>query len=191
MIPMIKINLLPYREALLQKRKQQFKSLMLLALLLALALAALGYFTLNNAIARQGERNQVLKDGIATLDKQITEIKKLEEEKNHFLLRKKKVEELENQRFEAARIIDTLNTQAPEGLYLTAITGKNALDYTINGKAISDSKIAAFMRAIPSIGLFKTPELVSIKKMDDAQEFTLQVSLNHPQPEAAASAPAQ
>lgn len=199
MIPMIKINLLPYREALLQKQKQKFKSLMLLSLLLGLAIAALSYVTLSGTISNQEARNQVLQTGIAELDKQIDEIKQLQEEKANFLARKQKVEELENLRFEAARIIDTLNTLVPEGLYLTAITAKDDLQYNINGKAISDSKIAMFMRAIPSTGQFKTPELVSIKKVNDAQEFTLQVSLNRATPaqasaqsaSAAASAPAQ
>ena len=41
---------------------------------------------------------------------EIAEIKKLQAEKASFLTRKQKVEELENKRFEAARIIDTLNT---------------------------------------------------------------------------------
>ena len=195
MIPMIKINLLPYREALLQQQKQKFKSLMLLGLLLALALAALSYFAFNGSIASQEGRNQVLKDGLTQLDGQIAEIKKLQAEKASFLARKQKVEELESKRFEAARIIDTLNTLVPEGLYLTAITGDDANpdNYSISGKAISDSKIAMFMRAIPSTGLFNSAELDNIKKVNDAQEFVVKVSLSRPEPVAAeasaASAP--
>jgi type IV pilus assembly protein PilN len=195
MIPMIKINLLPYREALLQQQKQKFKSLMLLGLLLALALAALSYFAFNGSIASQEGRNQVLKDGLTQLDGQIAEIKKLQAEKASFLARKQKVEELESKRFEAARIVDTLNTLVPEGLYLTAITGDDANpdNYSISGKAISDSKIAMFMRAIPSTGLFNSAELDNIKKVNDAQEFVVKVSLSRPEPVAAeasaASAP--
>ena len=195
MIPMIKINLLPYREALMQQQKQKFKSLMLLGLLLALALAALSYFAFNGSIASQEGRNQVLKDGLTQLDGQIAEIKKLQAEKASFLARKQKVEELESKRFEAARIVDTLNTLVPEGLYLTAITGDDANpdNYSISGKAISDSKIAMFMRAIPSTGLFNSAELDNIKKVNDAQEFVVKVSLSRPEPVAAeasaASAP--
>ena len=195
MIPMIKINLLPYREALMQQQKQKFKSLMLLGLLLALALAALSYFAFNGSIASQEGRNQVLKDGLTQLDGQIAEIKKLQAEKASFLARKQKVEELESKRFEAARIVDTLNTLVPEGLYLTAITGDDANpdNYSISGKAISDSKIAMFMRAIPSTGLFNSAELDNIKKVNDAQEFVVKVSLSRPEAAtveaSAASAP--
>ena len=83
----------------------------------------------------------------------------------------------------------------PEGLYLTAITGDDANpdNYSISGKAISDSKIAMFMRAIPSTGLFNSAELDNIKKVNDAQEFVVKVSLSRPEPVAAeasaASAP--
>ena len=185
MISLIKINLLPYREALLQKQKQQFKSLMLLCLLGGVVAAGLGWFYLNQIINSQTERNQVLTQGIADLDKEIQEINRLEQEKANFLARKRKVEELETQRFEAARLLDTLNTVIPEGAYLTNIEGKDALTYNIHGKAISDSKIAIFMRAIPSTGLFNTPELVSIKKTDDSQEFVLKVNVNRLAPAAA------
>ena len=125
----------------------------------------------------------------------IAEIKKLQAEKASFLTRKQKVEELENKRFEAARIIDTLNTLVPEGLYLTAITGDDANpdNYSISGKAISDSKIAMFMRAIPSTGMFNSAELDNIKKVNDAQEFVVKVSLSRPEAAtveaSAASAP--
>lgn len=178
MISLIKINLLPYREALLQKQKQQFKSLMLLCLLIGLAAAGLGWFYLNQTIATHTERNQMLTEGIADLDKEIQEIERLELEKANFLARKRKVEELETQRFEAPRLLDTLNTVIPEGIYLTSIVGSDAITYNIHGKAISDSKVAMFMRAIPSTGLFNTPELVSIKKAEDAQDFVLKVTLN-------------
>ncbi|MCP2041256.1 type IV pilus assembly protein PilN [Neisseria sp. HSC-16F19] len=187
MISMIKINLLPYREARLQKQKQQFKSLMLACALGGVLAAGLGWFYLNNSINSQTERNQLLTDGITRLDTEIQEIEKLELEKANFLSRKQKVEELETQRFEAARLLDTLNTVIPEGVYLTGITGSDALNYNIQGKAISDSKIAVFMRAIPGTGLFSNPELVSIKKANDSQEFVLKVSLNR-QPAAAPAA---
>ncbi len=177
MIQTIKINLLPYREALLQKRKQHFKNLMLLGVLAGVGLAAFGYVSLNTMIGNQEERNQVLQEGIKKLDTEIAEIEKLKIEKANFLARKQKVEELENQRFEAARIIDSLNALIPEGVYLTGIDAKDELNYQISGKAISDNKIAVFMRAIPSTGLFQTPELVSIQKENEAQVFTLQVAL--------------
>ena len=87
------------------------------------------------------------------------------------------MEELENKRFEAARMIDSLNTVAPEGVYLTGIKAKDVSTYTLSGKATSDSKIADFMRVIPSTNVFGQPSLDSINKVESVQEFELTVAV--------------
>lgn len=104
MIELTRINLLPYREEIQQKKKQQFKALMLLALLIGLGLSALIYFAINRAIDNQQSRNSLLEQEITKLDQNLVEIKKLQEEKEDFLARKQKVEELQEKRFQAASI---------------------------------------------------------------------------------------
>lgn len=170
--------MLPYREQLDQKKKSQFNRLMLLSLLVGLGLCAFSYMTLSGMKLNQESRNQQLTAGIALLDEKIQEVATLEKEKAAFLARKQKVEELENKRFEAARIIDTLNAVAPEGVYLTGIKAVDAKNYTLSGKATSDSKIADFMRVIPTTHVFEQPALSSIKKVDAVQEFELKVALS-------------
>lgn len=178
MLQLIKINLLPYREAKIQEQKRQFARLMILAALLGVALSALVYLSLQGQINAHQTRNDTLNAGIKELDAQSAKIEELRKERDNFLARKQKVEELENQRFQAARLLDTLNILVPDGLYLTSIESKDADTYTINGKAISDGKIAMFMRNIPTTGFFGTPELANIKRNEDAQEFSLTVRLN-------------
>lgn len=178
MIELTKINLLPYREEIQQKKKQQFKTLMLFALLAGIGLSALTYLGIGNAVSSQEERNEFLSRQITKLEEDLLEINKLQKEKEDFLARKQKVEELQEKRFQAAYIIDTLNVLIPEGTYLTAINAENPTTYTVSGKATSDNKIAMFMRSIPSTGIFMQPELLNIKKVDNAQEFTLKVLLN-------------
>ncbi|MBF0803498.1 MULTISPECIES: PilN domain-containing protein [unclassified Neisseria] len=178
MIELTKINLLPYREEIQQKKKQQFKTLMLFALLAGIGLSALTYLGIGNAVSSQEERNEFLSRQITKLEEDLIEINKLQKEKEDFLARKQKVEELQEKRFQAAYIIDTLNVLIPEGTYLTAINAENPTTYTVSGKATSDNKIAMFMRSIPSTGIFMQPELLNIKKVDNEQEFTLKVLLN-------------
>ncbi|MDO4907736.1 PilN domain-containing protein [Neisseria sp.] len=178
MIELTKINLLPYREEIQQKKKQQFKTLMLFALLVGIGLSALAYLGIGNAVSSQENRNEFLNRQITKLEEDLLEINKLQKEKEDFLARKQKVEELQEKRFQAAYIIDTLNVLIPEGTYLTAINAENPTTYTVSGKAASDNKIAMFMRSIPSTGIFMQPELLNIKKVDNAQEFTLKVLLN-------------
>lgn len=178
MIELTKVNLLPYREEIQQKKKQQFQRLMLLAVLAGIGLSALAYMGISNAISSQEARNSFLSQQITKVEEDLLEINKLETEKADFLAKKQKVEELQEKRFQAAHIIDTLNVLIPEGTYLTAINAENPTTYTVSGKATSDNKIAMFMRSIPSTGIFMQPELLNIKKVDNAQEFTLKVLLN-------------
>lgn len=63
------------------------------------------------------------------------------------------------------------------GLYITSIEAQNANTYIINGRAFSDAKTAAFMSALPG-KLFSTPELMNIKRVNNAQEFSIRISLN-------------
>ena len=179
MIEFVKINLLPYREEIKQRKKQQFKVLMLSALLIGAGLLVLTYLTINNAISRQGDRNALLGKEIEKLDKALGEILKLQQEKENFLSKKQKVEELQEKRSQAAYIIDSLNVVTPDNSYLTALEAESSTSYKITGRASSDNKIAMFMRSLPSTGVFAQPELLSIKKIDNYQEFTLKVLLNN------------
>ena len=182
MIEFTKINLLPYREEIKQRKKQQFNILMLSALLVGVGLSVLAYVSINSAISNQESRNQFLETEISKLDTDLGEIKKLQQEKENFLAKKQKVEELQEKRSQAAYIIDTLNVLTPENTYLTAVNAENPTTYTITGRAMSDNKIAMLMRALPSTGVFSQPELLSIKKNDNYQDFTLRVLLNQSTP---------
>ena len=188
MIPLIQLNMLPYREEQDKQKKAQFTRLMVFSALVGVGLLVLTYVSLSGMILNQESRNQQLTDGIAQLDIQIKEVETLEAEKRDFLARKAKVEELENKRFEAARMIDSLNTVAPEGVYLTGIKAKDVSTYTLSGKATSDSKIADFMRVIPSTNVFGQPSLDSINKVESVQEFELTVAVSASVPMSSDSA---
>nr|WP_314229062.1 PilN domain-containing protein [uncultured Kingella sp.] len=180
---LIKINLLPYREILEQKQKKQFQLVMALGVIAGGVAAFLIWGALAALISNQEGRNEELHGGIKELDAQIVKVKDLQAQKQSFLERKQKVEELDNKRFEGARIVDTVNQLVPEGAYLTSIQnigGNNASisnTYTLVGKAISDNKVAMFMTALPSTGVFDTPKLDSINKTDNGQEFKITANL--------------
>ena len=163
---LIKINLLPYREILEQKQKKQFQLVMAFGVIAGGVAAFLIWGALAALITNQESRNEELNAGIKELDAQIV-----------------KVEELDNKRFEGARIVDTVNQLVPDGAYLTSIQNIGGSDavisntYTLVGKAISDNKVAMFMTALPSTGVFDTPKLDSINKTDNGQEFKITANL--------------
>ena len=173
MTELIKINLLPYREEIKQRKRQQFKILMLSSLLIGIGLSAIAYLAINSAISDQESRNAFLEAEITKLDNDLGEIKKLQQEKENFLAKKQKVEELQEKRSQAAYIIDSLNVVIPDNTYITSLDAENPTSYKITGRAISDNKIAMFMRSLPSTGIFTQPELLEIKKIDNYQEFNI------------------
>ena len=178
MIELTRINLLPYREEIKQRKQQQFKVLMLGAFAVGLGLAAATYLGIDSAISNQEGRNNFLQTEIDRLDRELGEIDKLQQEKEAFLAKKLKVEELQEKRYQAAYILDSLNALTPDNTYLTALEAESPTSYKISGHAVSDNKIAVMMRSMPSTGIFLQPELLSIKKVDNYQEFTLKSSIN-------------
>ena len=178
MIELTRINLLPYREEIKQRKQQQFKVLMLGAFAVGLGLAAATYLGIDSAISNQEGRNNFLQTEIDRLDRELGEIDKLQQEKEAFLAKKLKVEELQEKRYQAAYILDSLNALTPDNTYLTAVEAESPTSYKISGHAVSDNKIAVMMRSLPSTGIFLQPELLSIKKVDNYQEFTLKSSIN-------------
>ena len=178
MIELTRINLLPYREEIKQRKQQQFKVLMLGAFAVGLGLAAATYLGIDNAISNQEGRNNFLQTEIDRLDRELGEIDKLQQEKEAFLAKKLKVEELQEKRYQAAYILDSLNALTPDNTYLTALEAESPTSYKISGHAISDNKIAVMMRSLPSTGIFLQPEVLSMKKVDNYQEFTLKSSIN-------------
>ncbi len=175
---LIKINLLPYREILEQKQKKRFQLVMAGGVIAGGVAAFLIWGALAALVANQESRNEELNAGIKELDAQIVKVRELQAQKQSFLERKQKVEELDNKRF-----VDTVNQLVPEGAYLTAIQNIGGSDatisntYTLVGKAISDNKVAMFMTALPSTGVFDIPKLDSINKTDNGQEFKVTANL--------------
>ncbi|CKK75733.1 PilN [Neisseria meningitidis] len=174
---LIKINLLPYREEMNKRKQQQFKTLMYGAVLTGVAAVAATYLFIDNMINNQSERNTLLETSIAHLDTELSEIQKLKQEKDAFLIKKNKIEELQLNRLQAAKILDSLNEAVPGSTYLTSLDAVTADSYRLSGRTSSDNRVAAMMRAMPNTGIFKQPELLSIKKNNSHQEFTLQATL--------------
>ncbi|HGP4498692.1 TPA: PilN domain-containing protein [Neisseria meningitidis] len=174
---LIKINLLPYREEMNKRKQQQFKTLMYGAVLTGVAAVAATYLFIDNMINNQSERNTLLETSIAHLDTELSEIQKLKQEKDAFLIKKNKIEELQLKRLQAAKILDSLNEAVTGSTYLTSLDAVTADSYRLSGRTSSDNRVAAMMRAMPNTGIFKQPELLSIKKNNSHQEFTLQATL--------------
>jgi type IV pilus assembly protein PilN len=180
---MIRINLLPHREA---KRRARQREMIVVAVGVAI-LGALtvfaGSLVIGGMIEHQEENNRYLKSEIAKLDKDIQEIKSLKEKTQLLLDRKKVVEELQAGRTTAVRLLDQLVRQLPPGMYLKAIkqTGNKI---NIQGYTQSNARVSTLMRNLDASPWLENPQLVEIKAVTvnnvRANEFSLDVTLSVP-----------
>ena len=190
---MIRINLLPHREAKRAQRRREFNFILVGVLVAAAALWYAGKLYLDERTATQQRRNDLLVLENKKLTEQIDEIKKLKDQTAALLARKQVVETLQVNRSASVKLVDQLVRQLPDGVYLKAVkqTGQKI---NLVGVAQSNARVSTLMRNLESSPYLQNAELVEIKAVTDrnqrANEFSLNISLKGLDP-AAAAKPAQ
>lgn len=190
---MSKINLLPWRAERRKQRQQEFYVMLGLSALVAALLSffIIGYY--NSQISGQNDRNAYLQGEIDKVQKQIDEIKLLDEKKGRLLARKKVIEELQVNRYQMVHLFDSLVRTIPDGVILTGIKQEGEL-LTLEGRSQSNARVATYMRNLEGSGWMTNPE-VNVIEAKDADKtivmpssnnvvlpyaFTLQVKLANP-----------
>ena len=187
---MIRINLLPWREARRKAHNLQFYILMGMVAGLAASIVLLvhGYYAAR--ISTQTERNRFLKDENAKLDKEIEEIKKLKEEIQALLSRKQVIETLQADRAQTVYLLEQLVRQTPDGVYLKSM---KQTGYVVNltGYAQSNSRVSTLMRNLEASPYLENPGLVEIKAATVGgrrlSEFVMNFSIKKQQAETTAA----
>jgi type IV pilus assembly protein PilN len=185
---MIRINLLPHREAKRARRRREFNFILVGVLFGAAALWYVGKLYLDERIATQQRRNDILVAENKKLTEQIDEIKKLKDQTTALLARKQVVETLQVNRSASVKLIDQLVRQLPDGVYLKSIkqTGQKV---NMIGLAQSNARVSTLMRNLESSPYLQNAELVEIKSATDrnqrVNEFSLNISLKGLDPLAA------
>lgn len=173
---MVRINLLPWRDELRKKRQQEFLAGIGAGILVTCFIILIVYMFIEGLKEYQGRRNAMLQNEITILDKKIQEIKDIEEKKNKLLTKIELIQKLQESRPEIVHLFDELAKTTPEGTYLTKFTQVGGT-LTIDGKAESNARVSAFMRAIDSSPWLNTSMLSVIKGQGknngDLNDFTL------------------
>ncbi|MBE2260926.1 MAG: PilN domain-containing protein [Candidatus Accumulibacter sp.] len=159
---MIRINLLPHREEKRRARRQQFYALFGLIAVLSGLIVFLVYTVIAGYIAAQDAKNDFLKKEIAVLDKQIDQIKRLKEQSDALMARKRIIESLQRDRAEAVRLLSELAKQMPEGVYIRSLTQTGQGIHLI-GYAQSSARVSTLMRNIEASPWLERPQLIEIK----------------------------
>jgi len=159
---MIRINLLPHREEKRKARRQQFYVMLGLVSVLAGLIWFLGYSIIGKQIAVQNDKNEFIKREIAGLDKEIDEIKKIQEQTNALLARKRVIEALQANRTETVHLFNELAKQVPEGIYLRTLA-QTGPKIAISGYAQSNARITTLMNNLDESPLLEHSTLIETK----------------------------
>ena len=169
------INLLPWRQALRQRRRKEFLIGLGAAVGLACLFALLAHLMVSSMIDAQKRRNELLTAEIAELDKAIEQILALEEQKARMIARMEVIDTLQSSRPEVVKLFDQMVSTLPEGVYLTSVK-QSGKKLEFNGVAQSSTRVSAFMRNIDASEALSAPELKVIQTGRDAgpgAQFTL------------------
>ena len=186
----VRVNLLPHREERRKRARQHFGLLAAGAAVVGLVVVGTVHVFNAGLISKQDERNRILKNEIAKLDKEIDEIKKLKDEIAALLARKQAIETLQADRAQTVHLFDELVRQTPEGVYLRAFK-QAGLRVNVVGYAQSNARVSTLMRNIESSPWLEKPVLVEIKAASvdkkRVSEFNLNFTLKRVQPSAPAA----
>ncbi|ROM49889.1 fimbriae biosynthesis protein [Pseudomonas poae] len=144
---MTRINLLPWRQALAQRRRKYFLMLLLAFACVALAAVWLADQVIVRAIDRQVTRNHLLGKEIAVQDARIKTIDELQERSQQLAERMKVVQDLHDARSSSAQLFEQLARAVPDGVRLHEVLA-NGDTVNVSGSAETSEDIAQLMRRL-------------------------------------------
>lgn len=159
---MPRINLLPWRAELRQKRKKDFLVALLGAVIVAGALVYATKLTVQGWTSAQASRNATLRTEIEALDRQIEEIGGLETQRDRLLARMQIIDQLQRSRPEVVHLFDELVSTLPEGVHLTEVH-QSEERVEIKGAAQSSTRVSALMRNIDDSEWLRKPGLDKVE----------------------------
>ena len=196
---MIKINLLPHREAKRKQKQAAFVVLMALGAVLGVVVVLMVGAYNASRISIQEERNRVIANANAELDIKIEKIAGLKQEIEALKARQQAVEDLQGDRNQPVYLLDELVRQTPEGVYLKAFK-QDGQRVTLSGYAQSQERVADLLRNLAGNSQWlERPDLTEVRAVSldknkagrKVVEFTLGVNIKRPRDlDAAAEAAA-
>jgi type IV pilus assembly protein PilN len=188
---MPRINLLPWRSELRQRRKKEFLVALAGGVVLAFGVVYLSKLTVQGWTRAQQGRNEILRNEIVELDKQIKEIENLETQRSRLVARMQVISQLQRARPEVVHLFDELVNAVPEGVNFTQVVQQgNRIELT--GSAQSSTRVSALMRNIDASEWLRKPGLegvdfvtTGIERNAEFKVFAEQVSTATPEGAAA------
>jgi type IV pilus assembly protein PilN len=158
----IRINLLPHREAARKLRRDIFHVSLGVAIFVGGLIAGAVFLWYQASIVAQQNANSILEVEITKLESQIKDIAGLEAEISALRARQQAVEDLQSDRNLPVHLLTELANQLPDGVYISKMVQIDQV-VTINGIAQSNERVSELLRNLTgNTPWFAKPELVEI-----------------------------
>ena len=159
---MAKINLLPWRAMLREKRRKRFLIVLgALAAVVAGGLLVIDH-SIDNAVQRQLARNDLIRSAMVQLDGRAEQIDQLKVRREQLLERMQTIETLQGNRSDNGIIFEQLARSLPDGVYFTDVK-MTERTIVISGVAASNALVAQLMRNLDASHWLETPALIDVK----------------------------
>ena len=156
---MIRINLLPIREAQRALGRRQQLSVGILSVAVAILVMIVPYLIQGRRMARLDGEIEQLRSEIQKYNDQAKEVRDLDKKRTDLQAKLKVIADLKQKRVGPVRILADLSTATPEKLWLVDFSDINS-QATIAGMALDNQTIATFMRQLQGSKYFFDVDLV-------------------------------
>jgi len=161
---MIRINLLPFRAARKKENIRRQVSIFFLSFFLVTVVLVYYHISIGNKITNLKAKKETTKKEVAKFKKINQEIALLKKKLQTFKKKTNVIENLEKNRFEPVRLLDTMSLKViAKRMWFKSF---KSVDKTveIDGLALDNKTVADFMTRLQGSGLFSAVRLKTIKK---------------------------
>ncbi len=160
---MIRINLLPLREAERAVGRRNQMSLVALGATISALIMVVPYMIQGRQMGQIEEQIRVTQDEIQIYTKKVAEVRDLDRLRADVQAKLQVVQDLNDKRIGPARVLRDLSIATPENLWLLDFNEGNA-NATLTGMALDNETIARFMRQLSASDYFVAVDLVETSR---------------------------
>lgn len=165
---MIRINLLPTKEAQRALGRRQQMSVALLSVTVALLMMVIPYVLQGRQLGRVDRDIDQLRTEIVKFNEQAREVRDLDKKRIELQAKLKVIDDLKQKRVGPVRTLEDLSVATPEKLWLVDFNDVSGLA-TITGMALDNQTIATFMRHLQGSKYFYDVDLVETSQSEAAR----------------------
>lgn len=163
---MIRINLLPVKEAESAFKRRQQLSIAALAVSVLVLLMVVPFVYQKRTLARLDNEMSQLASEIAAYERQTTEAKDLTKKEEELKARLQVIKDLDRKRVGPANVLAELSRTVPERLWLDEFTESDGVA-TVIGWALDNQTVADFMRQLGGSPYFFNVDLAEATQPDN------------------------